>query len=664
MESRAATAAARAASTRAPADRPRERRGDVHVPLARAQVVRMAESRSADGSASVRFVGYASVTETPYEMFDWFGSYTEVVTAGAFRSTLANDPSVEFVVNHARGGQIPMAHTRNGTLRLAEDDEGLRVEADLDPARHDVHDMLAAIERGDLAEMSFRFRIDSGLWSPDYTEFRIDAVDLDRGDVSAVNFGASPHTHIDAPAREMPVAGTEARDESSAAEALGDDLPAEPTENPIETKGLNMPEIVELAPVVEPNSALEAAMSRIADLEERMKIRTAADAADVRSSAGRPGYDQVARVGAEVRTYRQDQDPRGRGRDFLTDVASAFRGDFMARERLERHTREELVERGARVAGQMQRATSTANFTGWVLPQYLVDLNAEAVSAGRPFADVCNPHDLPEQGMTCYLSKITTASSVADQSSEGATVSETSMDDTQISIGVRTASGSQTISRQAVERGLGVDDVTVRDLIKRYNANLDSQIINVATSGLTNVATAVTYTDTTPTAAELYPKLQEAASGAETTFKDMVSGLVVVMHSRRWRWLSAAMTSTWPFVSGLANSRVPAESGAATLGTFAGVRGYLPDGTPVVTDQNIATNLGTGTNEDEIYIVNPEEAHLWEDPNSPMLIRAETNPKGLQLDLVLYGYYGFYLDRYTGGHRKIAGTGLVTPTFA
>ena len=26
-----------------------------------------------------------------------------------------------------------MAHTRNATLRLSEDDEGLRVEADLDP---------------------------------------------------------------------------------------------------------------------------------------------------------------------------------------------------------------------------------------------------------------------------------------------------------------------------------------------------------------------------------------------------------------------------------------------------------------------------------------------------------------------------------------------------
>ena len=111
---------------------------------------------------------------------------------------------------------------------------------------------------------------------------------------------------------------------------------------------------------------------------------------------------------------------------------------------------------------------------------------------------------------------------------------------------------------------------------------------------------------------------------------------------------------------------MPTQAAAVTEGNLsesAAIRGYLPDGTPVVTDSNIATNLGAGTNEDEIYVVAPEECHLWEDPSAPMLIRAETNPKKLQLDLVLYGYYAFYLDRYAGGHQKIAGTGLITPTF-
>jgi hypothetical protein len=99
------------------------------------------------------------------------------------------------------------------------------------------------------------------------------------------------------------------------------------------------------------------------------------------------------------------------------------------------------------------------------------------------------------------------------------------------------------------------------------------------------------------------------------------------------------------------------------LAEKASIRGYLPDGTPVITDSNIATNLGAGTNEDEIYLVAPAEFFLWEDPAAPMLIRAESNPKGLLVDLVVYGYYAFYGNRFTGGHHKVSGTGLTTPSF-
>lgn len=367
----------------------------------------------------------------------------------------------------------------------------------------------------------------------------------------------------------------------------------------------------------------------------------------------------TVRIGAEERTYRQDHDPRGT--TFLTDVALASRGGWAAQERLNRHMREEQTLRGD---GIMERAAGTGAFAGFVIPQYLVDMNVGQATARRPFADLCTKHSLPATGMSAYLSKITTGTSAALQASEGDAVSETDIDDTLITVSIQTAAGAQTISRQAIERGIGVEDVTVADLLKRYHARIDTTLINQSTNGLTNVATSVAYTDASPTAAELYPKILAGVSGAEGVFLNDVEGYVAVMHPRRWRWLSAAMTSTWPFVSG---SRVPAQSGASTegVGYDKGVRGFLPDGTPVVTDANIATNLGAGTNEDEVYIVAPEELHLWEDPSAPMFIRAEQRAvKNLQIDLVLYGYFAYYLNRYTGGHAKIAGTGLVTPTFA
>jgi HK97 family phage prohead protease len=192
-------AQARAARIRSANDRPTLRRCAESRESGSAVVrasLRLESITRAKGAEDdlVRIVGYASTTETPYEMYDAFGPYTEVVTRGAFELTLARSPMVEFTVNHGAGGGLPMAHTRNGTLDISEDETGLRYAATVDPSRSDVADLLKALERGDVAESSFKFVIDRGLWSPDWTEYRIDQADLDRGDVSAVNFGANPTT--------------------------------------------------------------------------------------------------------------------------------------------------------------------------------------------------------------------------------------------------------------------------------------------------------------------------------------------------------------------------------------------------------------------------------------------------------------------------------------
>ena len=96
-----------------------------------------------------------------------------------------------------------MARTTNGTLTLSEDENGLQSTARLNPKRGDVNDLVEAIRDGDVTEMSFAFRIVEGQWSPDYTEYRINSYDIDRGDVSAVNYGANPTTSIEARSAEF-----------------------------------------------------------------------------------------------------------------------------------------------------------------------------------------------------------------------------------------------------------------------------------------------------------------------------------------------------------------------------------------------------------------------------------------------------------------------------
>jgi len=370
-----------------------------------------------------------------------------------------------------------------------------------------------------------------------------------------------------------------------------------------------------------------------------------------------PAYDQVARVGQEERTYRPDQDRRGS--NFERDVAAAFLGDYEAQARLSRHMAEERAERG----DQLERAAGTGAFAGLVVPQYLTDLYAPAAAARRPFADACRPHDLPAQGMTVNLSRITTSTDTGIQASENTAVTEQNIDDTLMTINVQTNAGQQTLSRQAIERGAGVEPVVLDDLFRRYSTKLDSTLLNQATNGLTNVATAVAYTDATPTAAEFYPKILEGLSGVEAALLDMASGEnIAVMHSRRWYWMQNALSSTWPLIS---QPGIAAQMSGTNLGTTygSGVRGTLPNGTPVIVDNNIATNLGAGTNEDEVYLVDRNECHLWEDPNAPMYIRAE-QPAAASLGvlMVVYGYFAYTHARYTQA-RKIGGTGLITPTF-
>ena len=143
--------------------------------------------------AFTELTGYASVVERGYTMHDMFGPYSEVVSASAFDATLSANPDVVFLENHA--GRA-MARTGAGTLELSADATGLLSRALLNPTRTDVRDLTAAIADGAVTEMSFAFRITDGQWSPDYTEYRINAVDLDRGDVSAVTYGANPHTRL------------------------------------------------------------------------------------------------------------------------------------------------------------------------------------------------------------------------------------------------------------------------------------------------------------------------------------------------------------------------------------------------------------------------------------------------------------------------------------
>lgn len=424
-----------------------------------------------------------------------------------------------------------------------------------------------------------------------------------------------------------------------------------------EARDLNDDEAARFATVKATIAALDAEHD---DLQKRVAELDALEARRYEAAVKVGG----AKVKSEARTYTREAERNGVS--FLADVAAASRvGGLLipgADERIARHMQEERVERG----GQLEsRAIATSAVNSLVVPQYLVDQYAPYARAGRPFADICNRHDLPSSGMTVEISRITTGTSTAVQSSQNSSVSETNMDDTALSISVQTNAGQQTVSRQALERGSGIESVVISDLLSAYHTTLDSTLITQATNGLNAVTDAgidVAYTDASPTAAELWPKLFDGIQQVQTAVMGQAQTNALLMHPRRFWWLASQVGTSFPFVNLVGAGP---QSGGRVDGTGygQGPSGYLA-GLPVYLDANIATNLGAGTNEDAVYILSTQECHLWEDANAPVFIRAEqTAAASLGVLFVVYGYFAYTFSRFSNANGRVNGTGLVTPTF-
>jgi len=404
-----------------------------------------------------------------------------------------------------------------------------------------------------------------------------------------------------------------------------------------EVRELTTEEDAEIAVALRSATELDDQISQHKDLEARN-----AKAAEMRTQAG---LTAPAVVRSEARTYTRDN----RNNDFLADAfAAQFNNDYSAKERIQRHMQEERVER---------RDVTSANFAGLVVPNFLTELAAPLARAGRPLADAARKHALPTSGLTISISKVTTGSSTAVQT-EGATVSETNMDDTKLDIDIKTIAGQQVVSRQALERGTGVSDLVMNDLLFGWNTTLDAQVVAEL---LSSAGQSVTYTDASPTVGELYPKMLDAVQKVQTTYFGQPNA--IVMHPRRLAFIMAALdTTNRPLVVPVPRSMngVGAGSGAAY-----GNSGYEMFGLPIITDANVSTAQGSGTNEDTIFIGSLNELHLWEDGNgAPMYLRFD-QPKAAELDVlcVVYGYAAYTANRYPNAWAKIGGTGLVTPTF-
>lgn len=158
---------------------------------------RLMEVRLADNVDDGKMIveGYAVRFNEPATMWtDSLGNeYKEVITREALNSSDLSD--VPFKYNHSDQVMI-MARTRNKTLQLMVDDQGLFIRAELADTSTG-RDLYTLIKRGDVDKMSFAFTVSEDSYNRDTRTRTISKIDK-LFDVAAVDFPAYDTTSISA----------------------------------------------------------------------------------------------------------------------------------------------------------------------------------------------------------------------------------------------------------------------------------------------------------------------------------------------------------------------------------------------------------------------------------------------------------------------------------
>lgn len=131
------------------------------------------------------FEGYAAVFNSDSEPLP----FVERIAPGAFKRSLQSRNEIKLLWNHDAGE--PLASVRGGTLKLIEDERGLRVTARLANTSRG-RDVAELIRSKTVDSMSFGFSVIKDSWSRDGNQRTLESVRLH--EVSLVSWPAYPDT--------------------------------------------------------------------------------------------------------------------------------------------------------------------------------------------------------------------------------------------------------------------------------------------------------------------------------------------------------------------------------------------------------------------------------------------------------------------------------------
>ncbi|MBG9840865.1 peptidase U35 [Bacillus tropicus] len=116
------------------------------------------QTREATENESNVISGYAAVFNSPTNISDWF---TETIAPGAFSRAISENGDIRALFNHDWSNVL--GRTKSGTLRLEEDERGLKFEVDL-PDTTVASDLVKSMRRGDINQCSFGFIATEETW--------------------------------------------------------------------------------------------------------------------------------------------------------------------------------------------------------------------------------------------------------------------------------------------------------------------------------------------------------------------------------------------------------------------------------------------------------------------------------------------------------------------
>jgi HK97 family phage prohead protease len=158
-----------------------------------------AERRSLEGALEVRvkgdsarIKGYAAKFNT---LSNNLGGFVEQVAPTAFTDSVNRGHDVRALFNH--DPNIILGRTKNGTLKLRIDGDGLEYQAEGNMKKDTVRDLVADIERGDVDQSSFGFRTLEDDWSTTDEDYPLRTlVRVKLYDVSPATIPAYPDTTV------------------------------------------------------------------------------------------------------------------------------------------------------------------------------------------------------------------------------------------------------------------------------------------------------------------------------------------------------------------------------------------------------------------------------------------------------------------------------------